>query len=123
MATDDLPPDMMLAYAHADLSGTLDAIRRLDPSAPGSTVAPTDDNYRIRNALVLQCLVYALQIGIPAGIELDPAEPGWPVALIDLPGAGQVSWHLPGYTGSYDGHTTEQKYERIERFRAGPPAD
>lgn len=45
---------------------------------------------------------------------------------IDLP-VGQVSWHyhdshaflfkdLPEYQGSWDGHTTEEKYARLEEF-------
>jgi hypothetical protein len=59
----------------------------------------------------------------------DPEEPGWAVVIIDTPG-GQLAWHIapddrdlftyvrpsePGDTG-WDGHTTEQKYERIRHY-------
>jgi hypothetical protein len=48
---------------------------------------------------------------------------------IDLP-TGQVSWHyhdsqaclfehLPPYKGTWDGHTTDEKYDRIARFSQG----
>jgi hypothetical protein len=58
------------------------------------------------------------------------AIPGWDEAwhgciYIDLP-TGQASWHfhdseahlfahLPPYDGEWDGHTTEEKYERMAR--------
>jgi hypothetical protein len=59
----------------------------------------------------------------------DPAEPDWPVLYVTLP-TGQASWHIapddvelfshvdvydnatPG-APQWDGHTTEEKYERI----------
>lgn len=120
VGTEDIDPGR--AYALADLRGTLDAVRRLDPSAPGSLVKMTDDNYRIRNALILQCLTYALQLGMTAGISVGQFESEgewWGLVYMDLP-TGQVSWHLPLYTGIFDGHTTAEKYERIERFRMTP---
>ena len=56
---------------------------------------------------------------------VDDAEPGWTKAVyIDLP-SGQVSWHIPDHeipdlfghlqeSGEpWDGHTTEEKYERL----------
>jgi hypothetical protein len=56
----------------------------------------------------------------------DPSTPGWPVVFVDLP-TGQASWHVspedwhlfahvPHGTGpgaEWDGHTTEQKYQRL----------
>lgn len=60
----------------------------------------------------------------PASLEVDPAEPGWLVCIIDSP-MGQLSWHiapddLPLFshlhrnTGRvWDGHTTEEKYARL----------
>ena len=52
---------------------------------------------------------------------------------IGLP-TGQVSWHyhdshaylfahLPPYDGEYDGHTTEEKYERVWQCREGDEAE
>lgn len=54
----------------------------------------------------------------------DPEEPEWPVIYIETP-EGQMSWHLSGddldlfdhawgkRPMSWDGHTTEEKYERL----------
>lgn len=66
------------------------------------------------------------------GIDFD--EPGWHVVYVQLP-TGQASWHIspndrdlfahvPGPSGEWDGHTTEQKYDRIDKLAAtlGEPA-
>lgn len=59
----------------------------------------------------------------------DPAEPAWPVIYISTP-EGQLSWHIsPDDLGlfpfvynasaeppTWDGHTTEEKYERLGRL-------
>src|SRR5947209_10309978 len=74
-----------------------------------------DRNYQLRNDLVLRALSIARFADLAAGMRFDPAEPEWPVAMIELP-TGQVSWHLPQHARAWDGHTTEQKYERISRF-------
>jgi len=81
-----------------------------------------DGAYTERNRLValLACL-------FPSGVKRT-AIPGWDEAwhgcvYIDLP-TGQASWHfhdsekhlfahLPPYDGEWDGHTTEEKYERL----------
>lgn len=60
-----------------------------------------------------------------AGMMVDlAAESGWQnVVIIDYP-TGQVSWHIPDeelslfsklplYEGDWDGHTTEEKYDRL----------
>jgi len=58
----------------------------------------------------------------------DPKEPGWPVLLVRLP-TGQVSWHysdedakkylshVPRVTNDWDGHNTEEKYNRVEAMQ------
>lgn len=74
-----------------------------------------DTNYAERYHLVFKAIHYALVIGYDAGIRIDPKEPKWPVAYIELP-TGQVSWHMPEHTKPYDGHSTEEKYQRIEQF-------
>lgn len=61
---------------------------------------------------------------------VDDAEPGWTKAVyIDLP-SGQASWHIPDHeipdlfghlqeSGEpWDGHTTEEKYERLAALDA-----
>jgi hypothetical protein len=67
------------------------------------------------------------------GFDTQPGFDGYRTVLyIDLPGVGQVSWHfadddatefLRGFPSSmssaqppYDGHTTAEKHERVERF-------
>lgn len=60
----------------------------------------------------------------PAVMLTDAAEPDWPIVFVDTP-AGQLSWHVaatdtdlfqhvPSTTEpTWDGHTTEVKYERL----------
>ena len=73
------------------------------------------------------CLVALLAHMFPAGIAKTAIE-GWDkewhnCVYIDTP-LGQLSWHyhdneamafadLPPYWGKWDGHTTNQKYERV----------
>lgn len=65
-------------------------------------------------------------------------DPDWPVVMVQVPGAGQCTWHYPaeqahlfahvqelsphdmfGETWVYDGHTTEEKYKRIRHGTLG----
>jgi hypothetical protein len=60
----------------------------------------------------------------PSHFQSDPAEPDWPVLFISLP-TGQACWHIapddldlfphvaPG-GDTWDGHTTELKYRRLD---------
>jgi len=89
--------------------------------------ARKDAAYLERNQLV--ALVSKL---FPAGTKRTAIE-GWSddwhgCVYIDLP-TGQASWHyhdsqaylfehLPPYVGDWDGHSTEQKYERIAQLEA-----
>lgn len=81
-----------------------------------------DEAYFERNQLV--ALLARL---FPSGIKkttIEGWDPEWHNCVyIDLP-TGQASWHyhdretnlfcgLPPYEGEWDGHTTEEKYERI----------
>lgn len=59
----------------------------------------------------------------------DPNEPDWPVLYVNTP-EGQLSWHVHEddmhlFNGidivrddppTWDGHTTEEKYERLSRL-------
>ncbi len=86
-----------------------------------------DDAYFDRNQAILALGRLALKLGYNAGLKADPAEPDWPVLMIDLP-TGQVGWHLPKdevlgewpeYKAEWDGHTLEEKRKRLEDFIRG----
>jgi hypothetical protein len=62
----------------------------------------------------------------PSHIGIDPSEPDWPVVYVETD-AGQLSWHLsaddlplfahvPRGEADWDGHTTEQKYQRLDNL-------
>lgn len=70
-----------------------------------------------RNRLILYAISAAVTEGVPVGILIDPAEPEWPCVMFELPGIGQVGWHVPQHRHPYDGHDTRTKYERIRAFQ------
>ncbi|AGB41081.1 hypothetical protein Halha_1132 [Halobacteroides halobius DSM 5150] len=72
-------------------------------------------DYEARNKAVLRAMSLALEKGYEAGIRMDYTKPEYPVVYIELP-TGQVSWHLPEHRKEWDGHTTEEKYNRIEQY-------
>lgn len=74
-----------------------------------------DSDYEARYDLVLHALHLARSCGFLAGVRLDPTEPEWPVAYIELP-TGQVSWHLPQHPHAWDGHDTPEKYHRCREY-------
>jgi hypothetical protein len=91
-----------------------------------------DAAYEERNQLVAW-----LARCFPSGTkktEIPGWDPEWHNCVyIDLP-TGQVSWHyhdseawlflgLPAYTGVWDGHSTEQKYERLAALWDGYAAE
>jgi hypothetical protein len=88
-------------------------------------VATLDEVYAERNAVVLAFAAMAEEGGWPVAQIVDPAQPDWPVLLIATP-YGQVSWHLkrsempddipPARGWGWDGHTTQEKYERLARL-------
>jgi hypothetical protein len=71
--------------------------------------------YESRNLSVVHTVALAMGLGLEAGFRIDPKEPEWPVAFIELP-TGQVSWHIPQHTKEWDNHTTEEKFSRIMEF-------
>ena len=85
-------------------------------------IVANDANYIERYNLIWQAMGQAAAEGIPVGILLDPAEPEWPCVYIELP-TGQVSWHMPKHSCPYDGHTTEEKFRRIQAFTRKGDAD
>ena len=88
-------------------------------------LSAVDAAYTERNHLVA-----VLARLFPSGIkrtEINGWEPGWHGCVyIDFP-SGQASWHyhdreaylfddLPPYSGEWDGHTTDEKYERLLEY-------
>lgn len=74
-----------------------------------------DTDYEKRYGRILDAMTRAHRLGFATGYRIDPNEPEWPVAYIELP-TGQVSWHMPQHSIPYDGHSTEEKYERIYKW-------
>lgn len=77
-----------------------------------------DTNYDVRYGLVLEIMCLANKMGYPNGVRIDESEPEWPVFYIELP-TGQVSWHMPAHKHIWDGHTTEEKFQRIKNYVGG----
>jgi len=88
--------------------------------------------YSERNKAVAALAFMAVRAGFKAGTrqhEGDEWEADWRTVLfIDLP-TGQVSWHfhdseagllkgLPEYDGTWDGHSPEEKYARLDAYAA-----
>lgn len=89
---------------------------------------PSDCNavYSERNLLVQ--LLAVLLLDNPrhnAGIRFSLTDPDWPILFLDIDGV-QLSWHIaiadllavawPVYQSDYDGHSTNEKYERIKEM-------
>jgi hypothetical protein len=74
-----------------------------------------DGNYDLRNKLVMIAAAHALNLGMQAGVRIDPKEPIFPVVFIQLP-TGQVSWHVAQHAKEWDGHDTEEKYRRCDEY-------
>ena len=108
-------PETLMAMRRAGHVAKLEArIEKLEAARDGA--------YTERNRLVA-----FLSNIYPSGVK-KTAIPGWDEAwhncvYIDLP-VGQASWHyhndeahlfahLPPYESEWDGHTTEEKYERL----------
>jgi hypothetical protein len=109
------------SFLRLTLAEGLALIAEVDPSSPTyqSTGRTEAEDYAERNAAVYTCIGLALQLGYPAGVQFQTlaahGERFPAVAYIDLP-SGQVSWHLPAYAGTYDGHTNGDKAARIRVF-------
>lgn len=82
-----------------------------------TNIEKNDTNYDLRARLIYAAMGQAMYLGYAAGIRIDPSEPEWPVAYIELP-TGQVSWHMPQHPTPWDGHDTPTKYARCRDFVA-----
>jgi hypothetical protein len=78
-------------------------------------IKENDTRYQIRYRLVFEAVELALVLGYDAGVAIDPKDPSWPVAYIELP-TGQVSWRMPQHPHPWDGHTTAEKYRRLRAY-------
>ena len=121
-------------FHEMDLQGKLDRVTR-ERDALAKRVEEAEQSrdaaYTERNQLVA-----LLASMFPSGIAKTAIE-GWDdewhgCIYIDFPW-GQASWHyhdsqaemfqhLPEYMGSWDGHTTEQKYEAIAKHAVASTA-
>ena len=75
-------------------------------------------DYDLRNRNVIKAVWLAQLNGLQAGFRIDPKEPEWPCAYIELP-TGQVTWHLPQHPIEWDNHTGAEKYKRCRDFIDG----
>ncbi|GEM45323.1 hypothetical protein [Deinococcus cellulosilyticus] len=90
--------------------------------------ANLEDVYHQRNMLAMALAKYSIELGLQAGIGIDPDEtPDWcHVLFIDMPDGGQISYHLaphevdqfqnqlPAYTKPWDGTGKEEHHRLIE---------
>jgi hypothetical protein len=82
------------------------------------TIEYHDSDYDTRYWLIVYAVADATIMGLKAGFRVDPKEPEWLCAYIELP-TGQVTWHLPQHPIEWDGHTTAEKYQRIREYING----
>ena len=73
------------------------------------------EHYDRRNRLLCMAVVHAQQLGYRCGCRIDQKEPDWPVLFLELP-TGQISYHLPQHALVWDGHTPEEKRQRLWAF-------
>lgn len=78
-----------------------------------------EKDYTKRNEYLFHALSTATMLGVPCGFRIDLVNPTWPVIFFNLPGAGQVTWHLPEYPQEWDGHSSEEKYHRLHVYISG----
>ena len=99
-----------------------------DPTTTPDTDAQLDTAYRERAHLV--ALLAAMTPGAVIAPAVDVDEPGWQIAYLTI-GGRQCSWHisprdvelfahvehaaLDDPRAQWDGHTTDEKYEHIQR--------
>lgn len=134
--TGPLPDDAVRLVPETELAARDAEIERLrgelaDLRAAKHTLADVladieqhDTDYPARYPLVIEAMHRALAEGHEAGIGIDwLGDTGYQVVVyIELP-TGQVSWHMPEHLKPWDGHTTEEKYRRIRRYRSVEEAE
>lgn len=113
------------------------AIKRIKKDAPASEgEGELDAVYAERNRCVGAIARMAQRLGWTVGLGYH-TDPNWEddwrnIVYIDTP-RGQISWHfhdsekplfdwMPPYDGDWDGHTTDEKYERLAATAPPEPA-
>jgi hypothetical protein len=71
--------------------------------------------YSNRAKYIYEAMALACQLSYDVGFRIDPDEPEWPVAFIELP-TGQVSWHMEQHPKGWDKHTTDEKKLRMFKY-------
>lgn len=74
-----------------------------------------DTDYKQRYGIIIMAMFYAQQLGYQVGMRVNDSELQWPVVFIELP-TGQVSWHMPQHDRPFDGHSTQEKFARIDAW-------
>jgi hypothetical protein len=113
----------------ADQGGERVSYGNMD-DALSDLVAAKDNAYAERDKCLVLIALMAQRLGLTTGIGLhvDKPDEDWDtewrnILFIDLP-TGQVSWHIHdsethwfyfvgAYSGEWDGHTTDEKYQRV----------
>lgn len=112
----------------------IDAVLNEADEEPPVTEPPSalDAVYAERNQVVALLAILAREAGYRVGTattDIPGWEPEWHnVVYIDGPW-GQISWHyhdregpmfasLPAYDGTWDGHSTDEKYRRVRTWIA-----
>lgn len=79
-----------------------------------------DEDHAFRYQLVLNALLLARTAGLECGFGIhrdsDGRMDGFRVVVYIMLPTGLTSWHMPEWGGVHDGHTTRQKYARIDAF-------
>lgn len=110
----------------AALRRHLSEVAELDAKLDHRPQAGTSEDWQRRNWLVWQIRSLAWRCEMPVSVEYDPAMPDYPLlVLVELP-TGQVSWHLPLHAPyhveargiTWDGHSREEKAQRIAAYLA-----
>lgn len=75
-------------------------------------------DYKSRNQFIIYALAVSQMLEFQSGVRFDSTEPEWPVVFIELP-TGQISWHIQQHAIAWDGHSTDEKYNRIKQYIKG----
>lgn len=78
-----------------------------------------------RNAVVAAFALLAVRSEWKVGVRLHSVDPEWATLLVDIPGIGCVSWHIPlddvpadvpRWEGEAEEVPTTLKYERLSKY-------
>lgn len=93
---------------------------RYDLADTFTEIEKNDTNYEKRYPLVLKAFYLSAELGYPTFLKPDPDDKEFYIVYITLPVQGvgnQVSWHMPMNTGTWNGHTTDEKYNTCFHYK------